>query len=220
MFTSALLRRVETSLSPKFRKSFSLQERPVAACMPSGVQQVEFPRGTLAEIYGPASSGKTGLVYAALARATRVADYCALVDAGDSFDPVSGRDAGIDLNQLLWVRCANNAEHALKAADLVLQAGGFAMVVLDLAGVPASEARRISLTSWFRLRHAAEKCNAAFVVVEEERNAGSCSTLQVETKQAERCFEGALLHGLRADAVQGPRIRSATPYSALQRFGI
>ena len=60
---------------------------------------------------------------------------------------LTGSEAGIDLKQLLWVRCGKNAEYALKATDLVVQAGGFGMVVLDLEGVPAREARRISSPS-------------------------------------------------------------------------
>jgi len=34
---------------------------------------------------------------------------------------------------LLWVRCGHSAEHALKAADLLIQGGGFGLVVMDLA---------------------------------------------------------------------------------------
>ncbi len=134
------------------------------------------------------------------------------MDASDSFDPVSASEAGIDLRQLLWVRCGNKAEHALKATDLVVQAGGFDMVVLDLDGIPAREARRISLASWFRLRHAAEKTNTALVVLEQELNASSCSTLQIETRRAEFRFQGALLRGMDVQARLGPRLRGETLY--------
>jgi hypothetical protein len=48
---------------------------------------------------------------------------------------------------MLWIRCRNNAEHALRAGDLLVQAGGFGMIVIDLAGVPVRDARRISLAS-------------------------------------------------------------------------
>jgi hypothetical protein len=65
-----------------------------------------------------------------------------LVDASDSFDPVGGAKAEIDLHQLLWIRCGRNAEHALKATDLVGQAGGFGMVLLDLDGVAPIGRRR------------------------------------------------------------------------------
>jgi hypothetical protein len=152
------------------------------------------------------------MLCAALARATRLPQCCALIDASDSFDPVGGSEAGIDLHQLLWVRCGGNAEHALKATDLVVQAGGFGMVVLDLDGLPARDARRISLASWFRLRQAAEKTNTALVVIEQELNASSCSTLQIETRRADVRFQGALLRRIDVEVTLGPRRRGETRY--------
>src|SRR5689334_20049162 len=61
------------------------------------------PRGAITEIYGPASSGRTTFLHAFLCSATRRGEYCALVDAGDQFDPESSQISGIDLNQLFWV---------------------------------------------------------------------------------------------------------------------
>jgi hypothetical protein len=69
----------------------------------------------------------------------------------------------------LWLR-GGNAEKALKAADLVVHAGGFGVIVMDLAGVPSRDARRISLASWFRLRHAVEKTPTALVVISDQRH--------------------------------------------------
>jgi hypothetical protein len=85
MHSSALRAKIETALSPKFGVSFSFKEKPVPELIPSGIPQVDLPRGTLAEIYGPASSGKTGLLFATLARATRLPECCVLIDSGDSF---------------------------------------------------------------------------------------------------------------------------------------
>ena len=65
------------------------------------------PRGTLTEIFGPASSGRTALLLSALAAATRRQEVCALVDAGDSLHPESAAAAGIDLQRLLWIRCGS-----------------------------------------------------------------------------------------------------------------
>jgi hypothetical protein len=48
----------------------------------------------------------------------------------------------------------------------------------------------------FRLRQAAEKINTALDVVEQELNASSCSTLQIEMRRAELRFNGALLRGI------------------------
>ena len=66
----------------------------------------------------------------------RARKICALVDAEDAFSPHSAADAGVQLERLLWVRCGHSAEHALKAADLLIQGGGFGLVVMDLGDTP------------------------------------------------------------------------------------
>ncbi len=82
--------------------------------IPTGFAQVDdaiggVPLRALTEICGSnlASSGKTSVFVSLLAQATRN-HYCALVDAGDNFDPVSGQAAGITLPRLLWVRCGKS----------------------------------------------------------------------------------------------------------------
>jgi RecA/RadA recombinase len=80
---------------------------------------------------------------AAMAQSTGRENVCALVDASDAFDPASAAAAGVRLERLLWVRCGGDAEHALKAVDLLVQGGGFGMVVMDLADTPVIAVRRI-----------------------------------------------------------------------------
>ncbi|RIK98478.1 MAG: recombinase RecA, partial [Proteobacteria bacterium] len=63
-----------------------------------------FPRGRVSEITGPPSSGRTSLVLALLAAATRDGETTAVVDAADAFDPASARAAGVDLGRVLWAR--------------------------------------------------------------------------------------------------------------------
>jgi len=137
----------------------------------------------LTEIYGPASSGRTSLMLAALAQSTGREDVCALVDASDAFDPASAASAGVRLERLLWVRCGGNAEHALKAADLLVQGGGFGLVVMDLADTPVVTARRISMTSWFRLRRAVEHTPTVLLVVEQQPHAKTCASLTLEMRR-------------------------------------
>jgi recombination protein RecA len=64
-----------------------------------------FPRGSLVELCGPSSSGRTSLAYALLAQATDRQEACAFVDVSDSLDPVSLAAGGVDLQRLLWIRC-------------------------------------------------------------------------------------------------------------------
>jgi len=92
-----------------------LEVRPTPEMVTSGIREIDaltggFPRGCLTEICGPASSGRTSVLLAALAASTRRAEVCALVDAGNTLDPHSAAAAGIDLEKLLWVRCGKKKQ--------------------------------------------------------------------------------------------------------------
>ena len=162
------------------------------------------PRGTITEIYGPASSGRTSLLFSLLARVTANREYCAVIDTADAFDPASAVAAGVLLPRVVWIRCGGNAEYALKCCDLIVQAGGFGAIVMDLGDTAPRTATRISLASWFRLRHAVERTPAAMVVVEQQLNAKSCSALQLELRNEEVRWSGReygqLLRGMRIRA--------------------
>ena len=113
------------------------QSRPELEWVRSGISEIDLPRGCLTEIFGPASSGRTTLLHSILAEATAREEVCALVDADDAFDPASATAAGVRLDRLIWVRSSHNAEHALKAADLLIQGGGFGVVAMDLGDTPS-----------------------------------------------------------------------------------
>lgn len=258
-------------------------ELPPVPTVSSGLTAVDtltggLPRGSLTEICGPASSGRTSLMLTAIADATSRGELCALVDAADCFDPHSAQAAGVDLDRLLWIRCsgaisceapiassdkqmpggsadlsaalhakqqigtfmphakvwygrpparseraheqqparghqrrteqpnpksklpleqqrhgpiaanvvlakkhwAHRVDQALKATDLLLQAGGFGMVVIDLGDVPAEIARRVPLTSWFRFRRAVENTPGVLLAVAQESCARTCASLVLQ----------------------------------------
>jgi len=155
---------------------------------PTGVVEIDcrtggLPRGSLTEIFGPASSGRTSLLVSVLAQATGRQEVCAVVDSSDAFDPASAAEAGVDLDRLLWVRCAGHPEHALKAADLLANAGGFGVIVLDLADVAPRIARCIPLSAWYRLRRTIENTPTILVVVEREPCAQSCASLRLDMER-------------------------------------
>lgn len=77
-------------------------------------------------------------------------------------------------------------EQVLKAADLVLQSGGFGLVVLDLAGIPETFVRRISLASWFRFQRAVEHTKTALLVVSEIACAQTCAALVLKLSAISR----------------------------------
>jgi len=174
----------------------SWQSRPAPDCVPTGIPEIDaatggLPRGGLTEIVGPASSGRTSLLHSILAGAAVRAEFCALVDAEDAFSPHDAAAAGGSLGNLLWVRCAHNAEHARKATDLLIQGGSFGLVILDLGDTPPATARRISLTSWFRLRRAVEHTPTVFVTLSQQSNARTCASLVLECGRADASWSGA-----------------------------
>jgi hypothetical protein len=70
----------------------------------------------------------------------------------------------------------------LKTTDLVLQSGGFGLVVLDLAGIPEKFVRRIPLASWFRFQRAVENTKTVLLVISEVPCAQTCASLVLELK--------------------------------------
>jgi hypothetical protein len=121
----------------------------------------------------------------ALVYATNHEEVCALVDTNNVFDPASATRAEINCERLLWIRCANNLEHAFKATDLLLQGGGFGLVLLDLGDVPAKSARRIISSWWYRFRRTLEATPTALVVIAEESCVRSCAALALELRAEE-----------------------------------
>jgi recombination protein RecA len=128
------------------------------------------PRGQLSEIVGARSSGRTALLLQLLAAATRRGEIAALVDTFDRLDVPSAAAAEIDLDRLLWIRgearSADRAvERGLKALNLVLQAGGFGVVAIDLADAPPAAVRGMPFTTWLRVQRTIEGSETACVIV-------------------------------------------------------
>jgi hypothetical protein len=151
-----------------------------------------FPRGHLSELVGHRSSGRTSVLLQTLAAATARGELVALVDALDMLDVASASAAGIDLDRLLWIRghvvtnpgmCRDinqrALEQAVKALTLVLQAGNFSIVVLDVAEAPADAIRRLPFTTWLRLQRIIAGSQTACVLVGTETMARSSAGLTV-----------------------------------------
>src|SRR5436190_1327297 len=131
------------------------------------------PRGHLSEITGPRSSGRTTVLCRMFQAAADRGEAIALIDTCDRFDPASAASAGVDLSKLLWVRDTGDAVRALKATNLVLQAGGFGIVAFDLADVHAAAVRQFPYTTWMRIARVIEGSQTAAVIVGAEHIARS-----------------------------------------------
>ena len=162
-----------------------------AAFVPTGVEVLDahlrsgMPRGHLSEIVGPQSSGRTSLTLQLMTAATREGELVALVDTFDRLDVASLVAAGADLSRVLWVRgqavsksadlVERAIDRALKAFNLVLQAGGFGLVALDLVDAPRVAVQRLPFTTWMRVQRAVEGSDTACVLMASEpvsRSAG------------------------------------------------
>lgn len=136
-----------------------------------------FPRGAITELIGAPSSGRTSFLQSSLARLTAAGECCAYIDATDSFDPLAALQAGATLAHILWARCGGNMEKLWKATDLVLQGGGFGVVVLDLGDVPERELNRLPLSAWHRFRQVIENTTTILLVIAPHSVAKSCTSL-------------------------------------------
>src|SRR5277367_556786 len=179
--SAALRLQVETALAGRVLSPLEFRDRTLVEAVSSGIGEIDeltggLPRGCLTEIFGGACSGRSSLLLAALAARTRAGEVCALVDGRDAFDPAAGLAAGVNLRQLLWVRC-KNIEQALRATDLLIQGGGFGLIALDLSDVAPRVVRQVQLNVWFRFRRAVEGTATILFLLGQESHAKTCASL-------------------------------------------
>jgi hypothetical protein len=137
------------------------------------------------------------VVVSALAGATSHGEAVALIDPLDMFDPVSAAAHPIDFQRMLWVRgeatsssrvslsleygtLQKSLDRGVKALNIVLQAGGFGLVVLDLGEVAPQAIKRLPYTTWLRLQRVIEGSDTACVLVGSEpiaRSSGGATVL-------------------------------------------
>jgi hypothetical protein len=144
-----------------------------------------WPRGALSELCGRRSSGRTSVLLASLAAALDAGHATALVDVDGSLDPRGAAAAGVPLAQLLWVRAGGR--QALKAADLLIAAGGFGLVALDLGEGVA----RIPSAAWMRLKHGAERQRTAVVVAVPRHSVGAFAASAIDLLARTPLFDDA-----------------------------
>ena len=73
----------------------------------------------------------------------------------------------------LWSRI----DQALRVTDLLLQAGGFSGIVLDLGSIAPEYSSRVPLATWFRYRAAAERSRTSILLLTQHACAKSSAGL-------------------------------------------
>ena len=98
------------------------------------------PRGRVAEVFGPESSGKTTLCYHVIAEAQRKGGLAAFIDAEHAMDPTYARRIGVNVDDLLLSQ-PDNGEQALEIAEMLIRSGALDVLVIDsvAALVPRAE---------------------------------------------------------------------------------
>jgi len=184
---------------------------------PNGLQ-----RGSLLEVNGSQSSGRTSTSLYILAESISKGETCACIDLNNAFHPSSLAQAGVALNQLCWVRCNGNTEHAMRAADLLLHAGGFGVVLLDLCGARPQTLNRIPLSYWFRFQRAIEHTPTILLICAEKPQARSCARYSLAIKNRKFHWKGeapfAILTALESTA-QNNKLTSIRPESLIIQTG-
>jgi hypothetical protein len=233
MPSSATLRaQIERALEHRFPSVLTPAARAIREVASTGIHEIDellnggLPLGAISELIGSASSGRTSMALSFLAQRTSEANVCAWVDTHDTFDPESAAASGVCLNRLLWVRCRNipassgsgiaqkypvgkdkpwtRLDQALRATDLLLQAGGFAAILLDLGDAAVEHANRIPLATWFRYRQAADRTRCSLVVLGKAAYAQSSAAVVLECQpiRAETAG-GMVLRGFTYAAQRG-----------------
>jgi hypothetical protein len=102
-------------------------------------------------------------------------------------------------------------EQALRSADLLLQAGGFSAIVLDMGCLAPEFVSRVPLATWFRYRAAAERTQSSILLLTQYACAKSSAELMLRLQPAETiCDESTVFTGVRP-CVQLVRQRFAPP---------
>jgi hypothetical protein len=160
-------------------------------------------RGAITEIAGGPSTGKTSIALSLLAKLTAEGEVCAAVDACGGFDPVTAVLAGVQLNNLLWVRCGGDVEKAFMAADHLVQAKGFGAIWLNLDGLSERTLRLVPKTYWFRYRTRIKDTPTMLIVTSADFLTGSASQRSFTTSRTATTWSGAgnfkLLRDFRLD---------------------
>jgi len=92
-----------------------------------------------------------------------------------------------------WARI----EQALRVTDLLLQAGGFSAIVLDMAGIAAEHVSRVPMATWFRYRAAAERTQASVLLLTQHPCAKSSGEVLLRFQPGEaRLDEATVFSGI------------------------
>jgi recombination protein RecA len=103
-------------------------------------------------------------------------------------------------------------DKALRTADQILQAGGFRVVVLDLASITPEQALRIPSANWYRFSRAAQEGDAILLLLTQEPCARSRAKCVLDCSPRLAPNESSHVFGSMTHAAEVVRQCVANPY--------
>ena len=98
------------------------------------------PKGSIIEVYGPESSGKTTVALHMVAEVQKRGGIAGFIDAEHALDPVYAKNIGVDIDNL-YISQPDNGEQALEITETMVRSGAVDIVIVDsvAALVPKAE---------------------------------------------------------------------------------
>ena len=203
-----------TTALPSLERADAAARAPTRLTALDSVLRGGLPRGELCELVGPRSSGRMTVWMKLAAASTARGEIAALIDTCDRMDVASVASAGVHVERFLWIRGAATGretpdalptseralDRALKALNLVLQAGGFGLVGIDLADVTPVLLKRLPFTTWMRVQRAVEESDTVCILMASEPLARSAGGI---TLSLDGCasWSGATRRSRRLDGI-------------------
>lgn len=184
------------------------------------IGQLSFLRGSLTEFVGEASTGKTSLALMLLSVLTQNGEVCAIVDINNSFNPYAAAQSHVTLDNLLWVRCEGNVEHAFSATQNLIQAKGFGLIWLNLNAVSDKALNHIPTAFWYRFRTKIKDSPTLLIVTAKRSILGAASQQSFFFDKSQTVWSGSgrfkLLQELKVNLITRKPFLTAPTVTAIE----
>ena len=136
-----------------------------------------------------------------------------------SAEPATRRSRGFARSLSTRTNSWKCLDQSLRATDLLLHAGGFSVIVMDMSDLRSEQTLRIPVAYWHRFRLAAEQAQTTLLVLTQTASAKSCATLALRCEHVtglrrwQKGSETALFVGLKhRTTVERNRNESIDPF--------
>lgn len=163
--------------------------------IPSGVAAFDelvggLAKGGISEFFGSLGSGKRSLILSILSGFAGRVGLCAIVDASNSFDPVSAEKCGADLDKILWIKCSGDFQKAIISADYLVRSGAFNLIWLDLSLCGENFLQMLPGSYWYRYKMSLKDTSGAMIVSLPISRLGSAAKQSISVKREKISWRG------------------------------